>query len=147
MPTVEWIGGHQAWQPPPGWVPPVLGAVPAPAGWVFWSESEVGWPRFAHRLFFATKRSFWLWCAIFVSGVILTDWGATSGIGQYAVVWVAIGIGVIGTGVVGMGGAAIDLRKIRAGMIDLLRESAWEVQQSTERDDYQAYLQRFRGNQ
>jgi len=147
MPTVEWIGGHQAWQPPPGWVPPVPGAVPAADGWVFWSESEVGWPRFARPHLFSAKRSLWLWCAIFVSGVILTGRGAASGSGQYAMVWVAIGIGVIGTGLIGMGAAAIDLRRIRAGMIDLLRERAHEVQESTDRDDYADYLQRFRAGE
>lgn len=141
VPSAEWIGGHQAWQPPPGWVPPVLGAVPAPIGWMFWSENPVGWPRYARPRLSAARRSMGWGCATFALGVLMAAFGAASGIGPLAVFWVAVGIGAIV-----MIGALVDLRRIRADMLEELHDNARELRESTERDQYQDYLRWFRSN-
>jgi hypothetical protein len=91
-PSLDWVAGHQGWEPADGWVP-LPGTPPAPRGWTFWMRNEPAYSSLVRRRTEPAKRLMLLGAALFVVGTLLT-WQSfstpTSGGGLSVIFWGAM---------------------------------------------------------
>ena len=136
VPHIDWVGGHQGWEPPPRWVP-VAGAPAAPAGWRFWEKNLPVWDEAFGPAVKSAKRSIWIGWGIFAAGALITAIGfsSTTGGGGYIVFWGAIIFGPIQAI-----RAMIRLRNIETAAMAHIRASAPAVKAEIDQLAYQEYL-------
>ncbi|AMM18898.1 hypothetical protein AX769_00525 [Frondihabitans sp. PAMC 28766] len=99
-PSPAWVARNQGWQPPVGWLPPVVAGwpaiAPAPQGWQFWAPEPGAWQAFSEPYRRSAKRQILIGALMFGIGSIVTILGYLGDLGQtFLILWGAIIFGFI----------------------------------------------------